>query len=89
MEPWNDPNRVKQRLTQQEFRTINSLLEAADDDQDRAIQGVVGRRRLTDDERERVRHLLAMQLMAEVLPDASLTEEGKAIDDIIGKLADY
>jgi hypothetical protein len=85
----SEANRGKRRLTEQEFREITSLLAAADDEEDWAILGVLGRRVLTDDERERVRELLSVQLMAQVLPDASLTVEGKAIDEIIGKLMDY
>jgi hypothetical protein len=82
-------NPGKRRLTEEEFRTITSLLTATDDEEDQAILSVLGRRILTDDERERVGDLLAVQLMAEVMPDGSLTGEGKAIDEIIGKLMDF
>jgi hypothetical protein len=68
---------------------ITSLLAATGDEEDREISGALGRRTLTDDERERVRHLLALELMREVLPDASLTEVGRAVDEIIGKLTFY
>jgi hypothetical protein len=68
----------------------SSLLEAADDDEDREILGVIGRRTMTDDERERVRDRLALKLMERgILPDGSMNEEGRVLDDIIGKLTFY
>jgi hypothetical protein len=83
-------NRPSQRLTEEELQTVTSLLESADDEEDREILGVIGRRTLTDDERERVRDLLALKLMERgVLPDGSMNEEGRAIDEIIGKLMFY
>lgn len=86
----SDANRRSREITEQELRTITSLLAAADEEEDREISAALGRRTLTDDERERVRHLLGLELMERgVLPDGSLTEEGRAIDEIIGKLMFY
>jgi hypothetical protein len=83
-------NRWSRRLTDQELRTITSLLAATGEEEDRKISAALGRRSLTDDERERVRHLLGLELMERgVLPDGSLTEKGRAIDEIIGKLMFY
>jgi hypothetical protein len=86
----SNANQWSQRLTSQELRTITSLLADTDDKEDRRISGALGRRTLTDDERERIRHLLGLELMERgVLPDGSLSEEGRAIDEIIGKLMFY
>lgn len=86
----SEANRSSRRLTEQELRTITSLLAATDDEEDREISSALGRRTLTDDERERVRHVLALELMERgVLPDGSLSEEGRAIDEVIGKLMFY
>jgi hypothetical protein len=75
------------RLTEAELQTITSLLQEADDEEDREVLGVIGRRPLTDDERERIRDLLALQLMKRgVLADGSMNDEGRALDEIIGKL---
>jgi hypothetical protein len=54
------------------------------------LADVLGRRQFTDDERERIRRLLARKMLeAGLLPDGSPRREGRAIDDIIGKLTFY
>lgn len=55
----SEANHGKQRLTEHEVNRIKSLLMTSDDEEDQVILTVLGRRTLTDDERERVRHLLA------------------------------
>jgi hypothetical protein len=78
------------RLTTEELAVVSSELGESDDQEDRDIARVLGRRQLTDDERERVRRLLAHRMLKyRLLPDGSLSSEGRAIDAIIGKLMFY
>jgi ABC-type antimicrobial peptide transport system ATPase subunit len=71
----SEANRWSRRLTEQELRTITSLLAATDDEEDREIKRAWPKN-LTDDERERVRHVLALELMERgVQPDGSVSEE--------------
>lgn len=87
----SEANHGKHRLTEHEVNRIKSLLMTSDDEEeDQVILTVLGRRTLTDDERERVRHLLALMLMERgISADGSLNEDGRAIDEIIGKVMFY
>ncbi len=78
------------KLTADEFALVHKVLVASEDEEDRELAGAFGRRTLTDDERERVRRLLAREMLRyELLPDGSLPSEGRAIDAVIGKLMFY
>ena len=79
-----------QRLTDAEYNVIIKILSKTDEEEDAVIAKALGRRTLTDDERERVRLLLADEMMKHgLLPDGSPTPEGRRVDTMIGKLMDY
>ena len=76
------------RLTKEELAVIRRVLSASGDEW--GIAEALGRRRLTDEEREQVRHLLVPEMLKHDLDaDGSLPPEGQAIDDIIGNLMFY
>lgn len=78
------------KLSEDEFRFVRDVLRSSPEEEDREVADVLGRRHLTDDERERVRRLLVHKMLeAGLLPDGSPGREGRAIDDIIGKLTFY
>jgi hypothetical protein len=78
----------KSRLTKDELAFIRSVLAASGDEW--GIAEALGRRRLTDEEREHVRGILVPEMLKHGLEsDGSLPPEGRAIDDIIGKLMFY
>jgi hypothetical protein len=78
----------KSRLTKDELDFIQSVLAASGDEW--GIGKVLGHRRLTDEEREHVRDLLVPEMLKHGLEsDGSLPPEGRAIDDLIGKLMFY
>jgi hypothetical protein len=83
--PVKEPGRA---LTKDELAVVRTVLAAAGDEWE--IAEVLGRRRLTDEEREHVRDLLVPEMLKYGLDaDGSLAPEGRAIDDIIGKLMFY
>jgi hypothetical protein len=80
--------RASRRLTKDELATIRRVLAASGDEY--GIAEALNRRRLTDEERELLRGLLVPEMLKHGLePDGSLQPEGRAIDDIIGKLMFY
>jgi hypothetical protein len=75
-------------LTEDELAVVRRVLAASGDEW--GIADALGRRRLTDEEREHVRDLLVPEMLKHGLDaDGSLPPEGQAIDDIIGKLMFY
>jgi hypothetical protein len=79
---------TNRRLTKDELAVIRSVLSASGDEF--RISEALGRRRLTDEEREHIRDLLVPEMLKHGLEaDSSLPPEGRAIDDIIGKLTFY
>jgi hypothetical protein len=82
-----EPGRVL-ALTKDELAVVRRVLAASGDEW--KIAEAFGRRRLTDDERKHVRDLLVPEMLKHGLDaDGSLPPEGRAIDDIIGKLMLY
>ena len=64
------------------------VLDASGDEL--GISKALGRRTLTDDEREHIRRLLVQEMLKYGLEaDGSPLRESRAIDDIIGKLTFY
>jgi hypothetical protein len=85
--PMTEPGR-RPALTEDELAVVRSILAASGDE--REIAEALGRRRLTDEERKHVRDLLVPEMLKHGLDaDGSLPPEGRAIDDIIGKLTFY
>jgi hypothetical protein len=79
---------ASRRLTKDELATIRKVLAASGDEY--GIAEALNRRGLTDEEREHLRGLLVPEMLKHGLePDGSLQPEGRAIDDIIGKLMFY
>lgn len=75
-------------LAEDELAVVRRVLAASGDEWE--IAEAFGRRRLTNEEREHVRHLLVPEMLKHGLDaDGSLPPEGRAIDDIIGKLMFY
>jgi hypothetical protein len=75
-------------LTKDELAVIGTVLAISGDEWE--IAEALGRRRLTDEERKHVRDLLVPEMLKHGLDaDGSLPPEGRAIDDIIGKLMFY
>lgn len=80
----------RSKLSEEELRFVRDVLRLSPEEEDRELADVLGRRQLTDDERERIRHVLVHKMLEEgLLPDGSPRPEGRAIDDIIGKLTFY
>jgi hypothetical protein len=79
---------TNRRLTKDELAVIRGVLSASGDEH--GISEALGRRRLTDEEREHVRGLLVPEMLKHGFEtDGSLSPEGRAVDDIIGKLMFY
>jgi hypothetical protein len=79
---------ASRRLTKDELAIIRRALAASGDEW--RIAETLKRRRLTDEEREHLRDLLVPEMLKHGLEaDGSLPPEGRAIDDIIGKLMFY
>ena len=79
---------ASRRLTKDELAIIRRVLAASGDEW--RIAETLKRRRLTDEEREHLRGLLVPEMLKHGLEaDGSLPPEGRAIDDIIGKLMFY
>jgi hypothetical protein len=78
------------KLSEEELRFVQDALRLSPEEEDWDLADVLGRRHLTDDERERVRRVLVHKMLeGGLLPDGSPKSEGRAIDDIIGKLTFY
>ena len=85
--PMTEPGRGP-ALKKDELAVVRSILAASGDEWE--IAEALGRRRLTDAERKHVRDLLVPEMLKHGLDaDGSLPPEGRAIDDIIGKLTFY
>lgn len=81
---------ASRRLTSEELDVIRKVLSASGDETEIGIWSALGRRTLTDDEREHVRALLLTEALSYGFEkDGSMTREGRAVDDIIGKLMFY
>jgi len=79
---------ASRRLTKDELAIIRRVLAASGDEW--RLAEALKRRRLTDEEREHLRGLLVPEMLKHGLEaDGSLPPEGRAIDDIIGKLTFY
>jgi hypothetical protein len=78
------------KLSEEELRFVQDVLRLSPEEEDWDLADVLGRRHLTNDERERVRRVLVHKMLEEgLLPNGSPRSEGRAIDDIIGKLMFY
>ncbi len=81
---------ASRRLTSGELDLIRKVLTASGDENEADTWSALGRRTLTDDEREHVRALLLIEALSYGFEaDGSMTREGRAVDDIIGKLMFY
>jgi hypothetical protein len=75
-------------LTKDELAVVRTVLAASGDEWE--IAEALGRRRLTDEERKHVGDLLVPEMLNHGLDDdGSLPPQGRAIDDLIGKLMSF
>jgi hypothetical protein len=81
-----EPEFLERRMSAAQLSFVREVLDQ-DSEEDRAIDGALGRRPLSQEEREHVRVLLSAHIV--LGSDGTPTPAGVAADDIIGLLRYY